>query len=1306
MYVPRTPERSGKRLYHLIETLNEQFELEIPNPHIYSPSVSTDKGSLRWRGYRGIQQAYFDRTVDLDRVIHGFEEWVSSQMPPVITTTGRQMSYQTGAVSGLSNRNLLMGGGYGLVSQSERDERLRYLVKLIDDELYLSGKGSFVSHFGSNGTLLEEAPCLESRKRRSSTDDEEFHTAPNSPVKRTPPLSSDEFHDPEIEGLELGSDMSADDNMHVSRPPKISSPAKGPSKFLEKLKAPDNSRRYDAMPPAKTGPDFSFTSTVPNTSIDDTLLSRFETSFVSNGTDLTEPMPDSETVYEGSDFAHMLSQEMRAQFVAQQSLTEMSPAPFSFEGEIMRELLDHGPFSLEHSLSGYVPLRYRYELERIGRSWNVPLDRMLVGNNIPFKSRESFWVWIGKHNQRGDNPLPEKPSTKAWEAAVGDFMTDKHSEDVALTGNLEWCSESEPGILKLRLNPLRTERTCRFHRRFGSDRFLSLTMPAPTRPPRHLRMNEHPSLLRESLAMWLTQNVHRCLGRTWRPFFVEEVKSKRKMVEPRFKVEFFAIDGIDFHQAPLTSPIAPRNQGSTNRTAMGLEALLDWHMFPESNLDQTNCKLYQRLSLGLSKTFATVPLRPNQVLQLKDEPDRPVMNDGCALISRALANKVCDSLDITGNTPSCFQGRIAGAKGLWMVDKYDSQISAGGDDDDVWIQISDSQLKINPHPQTWQEPVDEEQLTFEVVKWSKPLHPVHLNIQLLAILEHGGHAREHIADLTRLSIQSVYKEFAEVLRSDNPVLCRNLIQKIRPSADDGSKLLLHNARRMEQWMRNGSETLIRLTEAGFTPRSFYPLRQRLGRCLREVLDRHVEELHIEVPLSTYAFCIADPYGVLKEDEVHFGFSGNWRDGQGQFEDNLLDGMDILVGRLPAHLPSDIQRRKAVWKTELRHFKDVIVFPTVGKIPLAHMLSGGDYDGDTPWICWDQNIVQNFYNSDMPEVEKPPEYFGATKHAVPMTEISTWDEFLLSTFTFNMTLSNLGRCTVEGEKLGYDEGINAPNAIELGCLLSHLVDGRKSGVHLSEAAWQKYRKKISRKVRELPAYKNPDRKPKMSNIIDYLQFDVARKERHSVLKQLQREFPEHESRNIRDEALVQPWNEARRQADQQGRDGPLYAVLETVAREIDRLRSQYGSSFSDDSFSAATTDITDRASALPPPTMGGHPLIYVWQHNTDAWQQLLASYTYKKRPWSSFWLHAFGEILCQIKANSLPSRTVTHQVLSCYRVNPKVVARLSAQDAVEDGEENEDGGEYEGHEAIEAMLFGTQMHAPGGYYDPDDSMSVE
>lgn len=1075
---PSTPIRDGKELHQIIESLNEQFALDLPNPQAYSPSVFAGKQPLRWQCYSRIQMVYFNRKVDFRDLINSFEEWIVAQS----FAGGAGWQHGRGCGCGgflgarrsdatrIAPRNQMNEVGCKWISQGERDARLRYLMNLVDDEIYLLNQGTMplrrnehtngygqsqdsprpreaapkqVSNMASGSApaqvTIQQPPILpRPTKPRYSDDDDEYYTAPNSPSKN----GEDEFPGPTLGDMDWTRDptqsvsRSSSKGSHVSKGPK-----EGPGSFVERLTAPDPpSFRYDAVPPEQNNVRYSF-STSTTSYFGPREDSGLGVSFASNA---TEP----ETQHEDSVVGRMLNQEIQTIF-STESMSKASSARYLEQEEIIAELLRNGPFSLARSFSPSIPLRYRYELERIGRAWDVPFDRMLVGDSISFKTYDDFCGWIATHTQRNGKLLPEWSNRQAWNAATGDFKSDKHSEVVVFSGELDWCEPNQPGILKLRLNPLKTEKTCRFHRRFGSDRFLTLTMPAPTMPPGHLPLPSQPSLLRESLASWLTQNVHRCMGRTWRPYFVEEAKSKRKTKwEPRFKVEFFAIDGEDFYHTYHIPPrIAPPRQESENRTPMTVEILMDWHMPAEANMSQSNCKLFQRISIGLSKTFATAVLRPQQVLHLRDEPGQTVMNDGCALMSRGLAKDICDSLGISGNMPSCFQGRIAGAKGLWMVDRHRSHLSAG--DDDIWIQISDSQLKIEPHPESWQEPVDEEKLTFEVVKWSKPLHPVELNVQLLGILENGGIAKEYIADLTREGINTLYRDFAEVLQSNSNILCRSLMQKLWP-ADDSSGLMAYKVRRLEQWTANNIEGIVRFTEAGFTPRSFYPLRKRLGRCLRVLLEQYVDKLHIEVPLSTYAFCIADPYGVLKPDEVHLGFSNNWQAGGFAFEDNLLDGMDVLVGRLPAHLPSDIQRRHAVWKPELRHFKDVIVFSTQGNMPLAHMLSGGDYDGDTPWICWDQKIVQSFQNSELPqqELSYPEEYFGLTKHSVPMSEIQSPDEFWQGVFTFNLTLSNLGQCTVEHEKVSYDESINSWKAKELACLLGHLVDGRK-GAYTSQ-----------------------------------------------------------------------------------------------------------------------------------------------------------------------------------------------------------------------------------------------------------------
>ena len=66
-------------------------------------------------------------------------------------------------------------------------------------------------------------------------------------------------------------------------------------------------------------------------------------------------------------------------------------------------------------------------------------------------------------------------------------------------------------------------------------------------------------------------------------------------------------------------------------------------------------------------------------------------------------------------------------------------------------------------------------------------------------------------------------------------------------------------------------------------------------------------MNIGLGQSTNALIIADPLAILEEDEVHISFSSVFRDPKSGFDSTILHDMDVLVARLPAHLPSDIQK---------------------------------------------------------------------------------------------------------------------------------------------------------------------------------------------------------------------------------------------------------------------------------------------------------------------------------------------------------------------------------------------------------------
>ncbi|KAJ5737645.1 uncharacterized protein N7483_002770 [Penicillium malachiteum] len=653
-------------------------------------------------------------------------------------------------------------------------------------------------------------------------------------------------------------------------------------------------------------------------------------------------------------------------------------------------------------------------------------------------------------------------------------------------------------------------------------------------------------------------------------------------------------------------------------------------------------------------------------------------------------------MTLDGYIPSAFQGRIAGAKALWMVNKNQSKYQSFCEDDgdDLWVEISDSQLKIFPHPQEWTGTIDDEKLTFEVVSWSKPLHLVELNIQLLVILAHGGNVRDYIAELARRGLDKLAEDLESVLAADNNLMCLGLMQKLKPPGEAKYK-----SRQLGSWVLNDGEFVNRLCQAGFTPQSFSPLRTRLQKLFKWTIEHQVEELHIEVPLSTYAYCVADPYGVLEEDEVHFAFSSNWQDSDGNFQESELMDTDVLVGRLPAHVPSDIQKRRAVYKSELRHFKDVIVFSTKGDMPLAHMLSGGDYDGDTPWICWDPMIVDSFRNSDLPETEFPPEHFGLTKHS--------------SAFEFNLTMSNLGRCTQEHEKIAYDKSIDCAEAKELACLLSHLVDGRRGGVHLSEDAWQEYRKKVSPRSRAWPAYRETSSsdkavKPKKSNIVDYIKFFVAEKHSKSILTEIQTKFPEGEAWRAVDDDLARPWRGTRKRADaERATGGELDPILEDISCSIQKLKKEWSESDTEEeSYTHRAQQLADKAS-LQPPTSSSHPLVHTWQNSQKEWRRLLASFAYQRWSSSSFAWLAFGDELCDLKAETMPSRSITNNALSCFKVNHKLVSQLTASDVAvnisESDEFSDDDFKYEGEDVIEALVLSEDI----GYFNRlEDGLSIQ
>ncbi|KAJ5572549.1 hypothetical protein N7450_009533 [Penicillium hetheringtonii] len=107
--------------------------------------------------------------------------------------------------------------------------------------------------------------------------------------------------------------------------------------------------------------------------------------------------------------------------------------------------------------------------------------------------------------------------------------------------------------------------------------------------------------------------------------------------------------------------------------------------------------------------------------------------------------------------------------------------------------------------------------------------------------------------------------------------------------------------------------------------------------------------------------------------------------------NLLGCLDetgiCIVARNPSLHPGDIRVVRAVDAPQLRHLRDVVVFPRTGDQDIPSMCSGGDLDGDDYFVFWDQDLVPQSWSA-------PPMKFTSRKapdlnHEVTVAEVTSF-----------------------------------------------------------------------------------------------------------------------------------------------------------------------------------------------------------------------------------------------------------------------------------------------------------------------------
>lgn len=774
----------------------------------------------------------------------------------------------------------------------------------------------------------------------------------------------------------------------------------------------------------------------------------------------------------------------------------------------------------------------------------------------------TLWALLRQHPLLKGKPFPPRCQKEVWAAALSDC---KHGvQAVVLSGNLSYSIDSTRPFYQFRLDPMRFDKSYRLSRRHGCDRFFELDFPQMSSKKTPIVLQKLGSKGQELLVSWLIDGAHNLFSRAWKPFHIKPKDRRGRKVENRGDEEFdtahrvfcFAVDGYGFGAAH--NPLQPRA-----RMKMTIESLLNLTRPIRENKSEKFLKLFARTDLVVSKNTPTIVLsydpdpERSQIIYLEDmEFNEEVMTDGAGQMSFGLANAITSQMGLN-TIPSGFQGRIGEAKGFWSVDYRDRSGRK-------WIKVYASQRKWKQHTDEY-EANHECNRTFEVLRYPTPLKAADLNLQLLPLLQD----RAINPKLMEITLKDLLEEGLQRRLHELQVAMTDpqaLRQWLKGSA--GGERLKYGFVQYRAGLPTSIEERLNLfLDAGFDARKLGYVKELARVAFKARCDELRKRLNITVSKSTYVYMVPDFWGVLEPDEVYLDFSSFVDESTGLSNANFLhNGTEMLVARSPAHYVSDIQKVKVVHKVELMGLKDVIVFSTKGNPSLAAKLSGGDYDGDIAWACWEPSIVDNFENADVPKVPDLVKEGLITKSSVSYHDLvkgcksKATSTFLNESFLFNMQQSMLGICTSFKESLCYTMGnVHSNEAVYLSTLLSSLVDQAKQGYTFTDENWEHFKRVAINKKVTKPAYKDKEGRisPKSKHIIDRLMIAAER-----TIDKLLTEFQQNTGEVSNwDNDMVTYFQWLKDLAKQGGKGSEWHSLYENLDADIKELKSDWSKNIS-------------------------------------------------------------------------------------------------------------------------------------------------
>ncbi|CAK9032928.1 unnamed protein product [Durusdinium trenchii] len=511
------------------------------------------------------------------------------------------------------------------------------------------------------------------------------------------------------------------------------------------------------------------------------------------------------------------------------------------------------------------------------------------------------------------------------------------------------------GQTLLALGVERSARQPRFHRKYGSDRFLRV---------RWKQENGESSCSAQQLKQWLRGFAW--LGRWWE-LLRPNTKSKAKchggvfVNDSDFQVTFFAVRPCTTEEEawspgqqlassvaasagglvlpfPHVSAAEARQFHIPTETTSGCPAECEQHFLcregrkarPEQELLKNPSKYCKRLDLGFSDVIPTIVLQASEIHDIEDlrTTSNAVASDGCGRIGWKLAERVAKLVGLD-YVPSLFQARLGCCKGCWLVDFRK----------EFWYRVYNTRSmykwKID-----WASS-DELLRTFEVKDYSrKTASKGLLNTQLIAVLEAGGVPLQIFQELQKAELCNFEEE-----KFGTPGM---------PQADPKSEGI--------------AQLAVRMFDAGLDPRQEPAGWDSLVQYHLGTFRRLRQEAHYGCSDSWRAKLAPDFTRKLLEFEAIFKLPGG----------AYFEGA-ALLSRSPCTAPWDVQRFRFLGQEEiLERFgtqgypflhDDVIILSSHEecRCPPADYLAGGDFDGDDALLLGHAKLVAAFQPSRKDDV---------------------------------------------------------------------------------------------------------------------------------------------------------------------------------------------------------------------------------------------------------------------------------------------------------------------------------------------------